>query len=173
MTAEEPAPDLGALLSQLGQVQQSIQDAQESAAAASVEGSAGGGAVRIGLSGAMEVQSVSIDPSVVDPAEVEMLEDLVLAAMRDALEKVTELQTSALSGIQFGAASQGGASQGGPSQGEQGLGGLGAGVAGLFDPELSGRGLFGSGLFGSGSVDEDSMDTDDGPAGSSGGQLGP
>jgi hypothetical protein len=168
MTAEEPAPDLGALLSQLGQVQQSIQDAQESAAAASVEGSAGGGAVRIGLSGAMEVQSVSIDPSVVDPAEVEMLEDLVLAAMRDALEKVTELQTSALSGIQFGAASQGGASQGG-----QGLGGLGAGVAGLFDPELSGSGLFGSGLFGSGSVDEDSMDTDDGPAGSSGGQLGP
>lgn len=88
--------DFGNLLSQLGQMQQNIQDAQQSAATQVVEGSAGGGKVKVKVSGAMEFLEVSIDPSVVDPEEVDLLEDLVLAAVRDGLEKSSGLAARAL-----------------------------------------------------------------------------
>jgi nucleoid-associated protein EbfC len=55
-----------------------------------LEGSAGGGLVRIEMSGEKEVLSVKIDPSVIDPADVETLQDLVLAALRDAARQVDE-----------------------------------------------------------------------------------
>ena len=87
-----PGPDLGALMSQLGQVQQNLQAAQQSAASQVIEGIAGGGAVRISATGGLDFRSVTIDPSVVDPADVEMLEDLVLAAIRDAVEQANALQ---------------------------------------------------------------------------------
>lgn len=99
MTSEEPdGLDLGALISQLGQVQSSLHDAQMEAASHVVEGSAGGGAVRVRLTGGFEFQSVTISPDVVDPDDVEMLQDLVLAAIRDGLERANELQQEALGG---------------------------------------------------------------------------
>ena len=55
-----------------------------------VEGSAGGGLLRIEMTGEKEVLAVRIDPSVVDPADVETLQDLVLAALRDATRQVDE-----------------------------------------------------------------------------------
>jgi hypothetical protein len=55
-----------------------------------LEGSAGGGLVRIEMSGEKQVLAVKIDPSVVDPADVETLQDLVLAALRDASRQVDE-----------------------------------------------------------------------------------
>jgi len=64
-------------------------------------GSAGGGLVKIEMTGAKEILSVRIDPSVVDPADVDMLQDLVLAALRDASRQVDEAvqkKTSALLG---------------------------------------------------------------------------
>jgi hypothetical protein len=94
--AEDAGFDIGSLLSQLGQVQQNLQEAQQAAAAREVEGSSGGGAVKVRVSGALEFLEVEIDPSVVDPADVEMLEDLVLAAVRDGLEQASGLATSAL-----------------------------------------------------------------------------
>jgi DNA-binding YbaB/EbfC family protein len=94
-----PSFDIGSLLSQLGQVQQNIAQAQESAAAEEVEGSAGGGSVKVTVNGAMEFLSVKIDPSVVDRDDVEMLEDLVLAAVRDALEKAAGLASNAIKGV--------------------------------------------------------------------------
>jgi DNA-binding YbaB/EbfC family protein len=66
-----------------------------------LEGSAGGGLVRIEMTGAKEILAVRIDPSVVDPADVDMLQDLVLAALRDASRQVDEAvqkKTSALLG---------------------------------------------------------------------------
>ena len=66
-----------------------------------IEGTSGGGLVRIEITGAREVLSVRIDPSAVDPADVEMLQDLVLAALRDASRQVDEAvqkKTSALLG---------------------------------------------------------------------------
>lgn len=64
-------------------------------------GSSGGGLVSIEMTGAKEILSVRIDPSVVDPADVDMLQDLVLAALRDASRQVDEAvqkKTSALLG---------------------------------------------------------------------------
>jgi len=64
-------------------------------------GSAGGGLVRIEMTGAKEILSVHIDPSAVDPADVDMLQDLVLAALRDAgrqVEDAVQKKTSALLG---------------------------------------------------------------------------
>jgi DNA-binding YbaB/EbfC family protein len=66
-----------------------------------VEGSAGGGLVRIEMTGEKEVLAVRIDPSAVDPADVETLQDLVLAALRDATRQVDEAvqkKTAALLG---------------------------------------------------------------------------
>lgn len=90
-------PDFNSLLSQLGQVQQNLRQAQENAAAQVVEGSAGGGAVRVKVTGALDFQDVSIDPAALD--DVEMLQDLVLAAVRDAVEKAHALASDALGGL--------------------------------------------------------------------------
>jgi len=91
--------DFGALMEQASNVQAQMLAAQEQASAAEVEGVAGGGAVRITVSGALEFRSVAIDPSAVDPDDVEMLQDLVLAALRDATERVNELQAGSLGGL--------------------------------------------------------------------------
>ncbi len=99
---ESPLPDLGALLSRLGEVQQGLQQAQESAAAQIVEGTAGGGAVRVRVSGGLNFESVTIDPSVIDAGDVGMLEDLVLAAVRDAVERAHALAEDVLGGLGFG-----------------------------------------------------------------------
>jgi DNA-binding YbaB/EbfC family protein len=100
-------PDLGALLSQLGQVQQNLQAAQQSATSQVIEGVSGGGAVRISATGGLDVRSVTIEPSVVDPADVEMLQDLVLAAIRDVVEQANALQSDALGGVGLGGGLEG------------------------------------------------------------------
>lgn len=101
---EGPQFDLGGLMSQLGQMKEGLERAQQSAAAEVVEGSAGGGAVTVKVTGDMYFEEVHIDPSVLDPDDVEMLQDLVLAAVRDAVEKASAATTSALgSGIDLGA----------------------------------------------------------------------
>jgi hypothetical protein len=64
--------------------------AQAELSAMRLEGSSGGGLVRIEMSGEKEVLAVRIDPSAVDPADVETLQDLVLAALRDATRQVDE-----------------------------------------------------------------------------------
>jgi len=109
--------DLGGLLESA----QSALAAQAEAAEQIVEGSAGGGVVRVEMSGAGEFQSVTIDPEVVDPGDVEMLQDLVLAALHDASAKVTALQREALGA--FGGLDLGGLG----GAGEPGAGGLGLG----------------------------------------------
>lgn len=92
-------PDFGSLLSQLGQVQENLRQAQREAADTTVEGSAGGGAVRVITTGGLDFQSVKIDPEVIDPEDAEMLEDLILVAVRDAVEKASALTSEAIGGI--------------------------------------------------------------------------
>lgn len=91
-------PDLGGLMEQ---AQAMLAGAQE-AAAEVVEGSSGGGMVKIEVDGNFTVHSVSIDPSVVDPNDVEMLNDLVLAALRDASSQLQESQSDAMGGMDLG-----------------------------------------------------------------------
>ncbi len=104
-------PDLGALLgggaggmdlgSLMEQAQQMLAGAQE-AAAEIIEGSSGGGMVKIEVDGGFNFHSVSIDPSVVDSNDVEMLNDLVLAALRDASTQLQESQSDAMGGMDLG-----------------------------------------------------------------------
>jgi len=101
-------PDLGALLgggaggmdlgSLMEQAQQMLAGAQE-AAAEVVEGSSGGGMVKVEVDGGFNFHSVTIDPSVVNADDVEMLNDLVLAALRDAATQVQESQSDAMGGM--------------------------------------------------------------------------
>jgi hypothetical protein len=99
---EQSVPDLGALLSRLGEVQQNLQQAQDSAAAKVVEGSAGGGVVRVRATGGLDFQEVILDPSVVDPADIDLLQDLILAAVRDVVEQVQSEATQAMGGLDLG-----------------------------------------------------------------------
>ncbi|MCU1459383.1 MAG: DNA-binding protein YbaB/EbfC family [Actinomycetia bacterium] len=94
---------------QLNQMMQSVQKMQADMAAAQaalaearVDGTAGGGMVRATVSGTGDLKSVSIHPSVVDPADVEMLEDLVVAAVADARRAANELQEQQLGSVTGG-----------------------------------------------------------------------
>ncbi len=79
------------MLKQVQDLQKGILKAQEELAAAVVEGTAGGGVVTARLNGRQEFESITISPEVVDPEEVEMLQDLVAAAVNDAERKLKEL----------------------------------------------------------------------------------
>ncbi|MCI8412912.1 MAG: YbaB/EbfC family nucleoid-associated protein [Clostridia bacterium] len=78
------------MMRQAQKMQEQMAKAQEELAETVVTGSAGGGMVEIELTGKREVESVTIKPEAVDPDDVEMLEDLVAAALGDALAKVAE-----------------------------------------------------------------------------------
>ncbi|MDQ6784090.1 MAG: YbaB/EbfC family nucleoid-associated protein [Actinomycetota bacterium] len=101
---ESPTPDFTQLLSQLGEVTSNLQAAQAQAAAQVVEGSAGGGTVRVTMTAGMEVESVVIDPSVIDPADADLLSDLVLVAFRDAVGHANQVQAQAMGGVGLGGA---------------------------------------------------------------------
>ena len=112
MSDEQPGmPDLSQLLGSLGggdeggglgglfAQAQAAMAASQAAAEAEVEGSAGGGVVRIRATGSGEVLAVSIAPAAVDPDDVEGLEDLVLAALRDVYARVADLHAQAMGGL--------------------------------------------------------------------------
>ncbi len=67
-----------------------------------LEATAGGGAVRVVITGAGEVRSIEIDPGAVDPDEVEMLQDLVLTAVNDAIGRSRELERERMAGVAGG-----------------------------------------------------------------------
>ena len=116
--------------------------AQVEAASRTVEGTAGGGVVTVTMTGGGEVTGLTIAPEVVDPGDVEMLQDLILAALRDANGQVVELQRAALGsfgGIDIGSAlgdlfggigGTGGTGGIGDLDGGTGEGGAGLGPAG-------------------------------------------
>jgi DNA-binding YbaB/EbfC family protein len=86
-----PQPNMQQLMKQAQQMQKQLMSAQAELAEMQVEGSAGGGLVRATMTGAGELTSVAIDPSVVDPDDVETLQDLVVAAVRDAARVAADL----------------------------------------------------------------------------------
>lgn len=82
---------MSALLAQAQQVQQKLMEAQEQLANTEVHGQAGGGLVQVTMKGSGEVVGVAIDPKVVDPGDVETLQDLIVGALSDASRQVTIL----------------------------------------------------------------------------------
>ncbi len=89
-------PNVQQLMKQAQKMQQQLMAAQAQLAEQEVTGTAGGGLVTVTVSGSGEVQSVKIDPKAVDPDDVESLEDLVVAALRDAAANAQELQSSTM-----------------------------------------------------------------------------
>ena len=132
------APEAGGGLGDLGGLLESAQQAfsaQAEAAQQTVEGSAGGGVVTVTMTGAGEVTAVSLAREVVDPDDVDMLQDLIVAALHDAGLKVTELQQQALGA--FGGLDLGGI--GDVLGGLTGGGGSGPGGSGPGEPGLPGH----------------------------------
>jgi DNA-binding YbaB/EbfC family protein len=107
-TPEGPGLDLGTLLGEAQKMQQQMAAAQADAASTVVEGQAGGGVVRIEATAGLEFRSVTIDPTAVDPDDVDMLQDLVLAAMLDVVAKANEAQAGAMDGLDLGGLDLGG-----------------------------------------------------------------
>ena len=84
------------LMKQAQKMQQQLMEAQSKLAETEVSGTAGGGLVTAVVTGSGEVLSVKIDPRAVDPDDVESLEDLVVAAIRDAATNAQELQSTTM-----------------------------------------------------------------------------
>jgi nucleoid-associated protein EbfC len=102
-------PNMQQLMKQAQKMQQQLEAAQAELAAAEVTGTAGGGLVTATVTGSGELTGLTIDPSAVDPEDVETLQDLVVAAVRDANRAAAELAAEKM----------------GPVTGDGGLGGLG------------------------------------------------
>ena len=95
-------PNYQKMMKQVQKMQADMARIQEDLANEVVEASAGGGMVTVQVTGAIEVRSIKIDPSAVDPQDVEMLEDIILAATNEALRSAQELANKKLGGVTAG-----------------------------------------------------------------------
>jgi DNA-binding YbaB/EbfC family protein len=95
-------PNMQQLLKQAQKLQQDMMAAQESLKDEVVSASAGGGMVTVEVTGDLHVKSITIDPQAVDPEDVELLQDMVLAAMNEALRAAQELAASKMGGLAGG-----------------------------------------------------------------------
>ncbi|MFP4417309.1 MAG: YbaB/EbfC family nucleoid-associated protein [Chitinivibrionales bacterium] len=96
------AKNMNKLLKQAQKMQSQMMKAQEELNRKEVEGTAGGGMVKVVMNGAQELQSVKIDPEVVDKDDVEMLEDLIIAAFNNAQEQIKEFSNETMGNISGG-----------------------------------------------------------------------
>ena len=87
------------MMAQAQKMQQDMMKAQEELADERVEGSAGGGMVKVTVTGQSDVVGISISPEAVDPEDVEMLEDLIMAALADAIAKSKALAEKKMGGL--------------------------------------------------------------------------
>jgi nucleoid-associated protein EbfC len=94
--------DLNKMMQQVQQMQAEMMKAQEELAGETVEASAGGGMVTVTANGAGEIQKIAIAPEAIDPDDPEMLSDLVLAAVNEALRSANTLAQSRLGGMTGG-----------------------------------------------------------------------
>jgi len=95
--------DMDKLLQQVGQMQEEMQKAQDELANQTVEATAGGGMVTVTANGAGEIKQIKLDPKAIDPNDPEMLEDMVLAAVNEAIRSAHSLMETKLGGLAGGA----------------------------------------------------------------------
>jgi DNA-binding YbaB/EbfC family protein len=93
---------LGQMMKQAQKMQAKIMKIQEEMGERSVEASAGGGMVTVTANGKQEILSIRIEPEVVDPEDVEMLQDLVAAAVNEALKKAQEMMAEEMAKVTGG-----------------------------------------------------------------------
>jgi hypothetical protein len=97
-----PGGAKGGLAGQLQAMQQQLLEAQEALGEKTVEVTAGGGTIKIVMNGHQKVESLTISPEVVDPEDVEMLQDLIIAAINEAVDASQNLAAEKMSGITGG-----------------------------------------------------------------------
>jgi len=95
-------PNLQKMLADAQAMLAAQQEAQEALKSERVEASAGGGMVKVTMTGDLRLESLAIDPDAVDPEDVEMLQDMVVAAVNEAIRMAEELQQSKLGGAEAG-----------------------------------------------------------------------
>jgi nucleoid-associated protein EbfC len=95
--------DMNKLLQQMGQMQEEMQKAQDELEHETIESSAGGGMVTVTATGAGEIKQIKIDPKAIDPDDPELLADMVLAAVNEAIRSARSLQETKLGGLAGGA----------------------------------------------------------------------
>lgn len=93
---------MGNMMKQFQQMQAKMEKMQAELEELEIEGTAGGGMVKAVVNGKQDIISISIDPEVVDPEDVEMLQDLIVAALNQAKEKAAETQAEMMSGLTGG-----------------------------------------------------------------------
>ena len=93
---------LGNMMKQFQQMQAKMEEIQAELEQTEIEGTAGGGMVKAVVNGKLDVTGIVIDPEVVDPDDVEMLQDLILAAISQAKEKAQQLQQEKMSALTGG-----------------------------------------------------------------------
>ena len=127
-------PNLNKMLEQAQAMLAQQQEAQEKLKSQTVEATAGGGMVKVVLTGDMRVQSLAIDPDAVDPEDVEMLQDMVMAAINEAMRQASDLQAKAAGG------GMGGMDPAAALESLGGMGGLGGLLGGGGAPGAPGGG---------------------------------
>jgi DNA-binding YbaB/EbfC family protein len=95
-------PNLNQMMKQVQQMQAEMTKAQEQLKSEVVEASAGGGMVTVKISGDLQIREIRIDPDAVDPEDVELLQDMVLAATNEAIRSAQELAASKMGGVTGG-----------------------------------------------------------------------
>jgi DNA-binding YbaB/EbfC family protein len=95
--------DMNQLFQQMSQMQEQMQQAQAELANETVEATAGGGMVTVIANGAGEIKQIKIDPKAIDPNDAEMLEDMILAAVNEAIRSAQSLMESKVGGLAGGA----------------------------------------------------------------------
>jgi nucleoid-associated protein EbfC len=95
-------PNLNQMMKQVQQMQAEMVKAQEALKSEVVEASAGGGMVTVKITGDLQLQEVRIDPGAVDPDDVELLQDMILAATNEAIRSAQELAASRMGGLTGG-----------------------------------------------------------------------
>ncbi len=94
--------NMNTMMKQAQKLQKKMLQAQEELATKTVEASAGGGMVKVVANGAQKIESIVLEKEVVDPEDVEMLQDLMLAAVNDALKKSQEMVSAEMSKLTGG-----------------------------------------------------------------------
>ena len=94
--------NMGGMMKQAQKLQKKMMKMQEELAEQTVEASAGGGMVKVTANGSQKIESILLEKEVVDPEDIEMLQDLILAATNDALNKSQEMVSSEMSKLTGG-----------------------------------------------------------------------
>ena len=97
-----PQPNMNQMLKQVQKMQADMMKAQEALANETVEASAGGGMVTVTITGDLQVKDIKIDPEAIDPEDAELLQDMVLAAVNEAIRQAQELAASKMGGATGG-----------------------------------------------------------------------